>query len=90
MFVKLFVIFGACAEQIRVRRERNEDGTQPGIYHIKRGDPNETITQSGTALHKGITSPVTCSICSPLLFKAQMRSDILLQEPVNLMGFCLL
>ena len=34
-------------------------------------------------LHKDITYPVTCSICSPLFFKAQMRSDILLQEPVN-------
>ena len=34
-------------------------------------------------LHKDITYPVTCSICSPLFFKAQVRSDILLQEPVN-------
>ena len=54
-----------------------------GIYHVERGDPYETIALSGMVLHKDITYPVTCSICSPLFFKAQMRSDILLQEPVN-------
>ena len=56
-----------------------------GIYHVERGDPYETIALSGMVLHKDITYPATCSICSPLFFKAQMRSDILLQEPVNLL-----
>ena len=49
VFVKLFVIFAACAEQVRVGRERNvEARTQPEIYHVERGDPYETNPNQGS------------------------------------------